>query len=112
QGLHRCVKGGGRVGDVELINIDALETQALQAAFTGLLNVPRRGIMLPDARTVARPANLGRDDEARGIGMKRLGDQLLGDVGTVGVGGVNEIDTELDSAAQRSDGSGAVLGRA
>src|SRR5215208_5531503 len=32
--------------------------------------------------------------------MQRLGYQLLADVGTVGVGGVDEVDTEVDGSPQ------------
>ncbi|GAA1242735.1 hypothetical protein GCM10009676_30240 [Prauserella halophila] len=36
--------------------------------------------------------------------MQRLADQLVRDVGSVELGGVDVIDTELDGAAQHGDG--------
>ena len=54
-GFHRGVEGNGRIGDVELIDVDAVEAQALEAAFDGLLNVRGAGVVLPDAGAVARP---------------------------------------------------------
>ncbi len=44
--------------------------------------------------------------------MQRLADDVLGYVGTVRVGGVDEVDAELDSAAQHPHGFAAVGGRA
>ena len=35
--------------------------------------------------------------------MQRLGDDLLGHVGAIGVGRVDEVDAELDGAAEDSD---------
>ena len=85
---------------MELVDVDAVEAETLEAAFDGLLDVRGAGVVLPDAGAVARPADLGGDDEIVGIGLERLGDQLFGDVGAVGVGGVDEVDAELDGAAQ------------
>ena len=39
--------------------------------------------------------------------MQRLADQLLGDIGAVGIGGVDEVDAELRQALQRADRLGA-----
>ena len=53
-------------------------------------------------------AALGRDHEVVGIGVQRLGDQLLADLGPVGVGGVDQVDAELDDPAQHALGPVAV----
>ena len=71
-GFHGGVEGSGWVGDVELVDVDALEAQALEAAFDGFLNVRRAGVVLPDAGAVAHPAGLGGDDEAGWIGRRGL----------------------------------------
>ena len=44
--------------------------------------------------------------------MQRLGDQLLADVRTVRVGGVDEVDAELDGPAEHRLGLVAVAGLA
>ena len=59
----------------------------------------------------ARHAALRRDDEAVGVGVKRLGDELLADPGPVGVGGVDQVDAELDRAPQHRDCGVAVRRR-
>ena len=45
-----------------------------------------------------------------GIRMQRLADQRVGDERAVGVGGVDQVDAELDCPAQHADG-GVVVGR-
>ena len=104
-------KETGRVGDVELVDVDAVEAEALEAAFDGLLNVRGAGVVLPDAGAVARPADLGGDDEVFGVGVERFGDELFRDVGAVGVGGVNKVDAQLDGAAQGGERGVGVVGR-
>ena len=59
----------------------------------------------PDVRAGAGQAALGGDD-ARRVRVQRLADQVLADVRAVAVGGVDEVDAELDRAAQ--DGAGVV----
>jgi hypothetical protein len=44
--------------------------------------------------------------------MERVRDQIFGDLGTVGVGGIDEIDAELDAPPEHPDGSVAVAGGA
>ncbi|MDT5245516.1 MAG: hypothetical protein QOD36_2892, partial [Mycobacterium sp.] len=64
------------------------------------------------ARAGALQAALGRDDQIVRIGMKRLGDEVLGNVGTVGDGGVDEVHAELDGATQHANAFVTVSGRA
>ena len=65
------------------------------------------GCQLPGPGT--RQPALGRDHEVVGVGMQRLRDQLLAHFGPVGVGGVDEVDVQLDDAAQHRDRAVAVL---
>ena len=50
----------------------------------------------PLARAGAAQAALGRDHEVVRVRVQRLGDQVLADLGPVGVGGVDQVDAELD----------------
>ncbi len=97
---------------MKLVDVDALQSQVLKAAFDGLLRgAPGSGIVLPNARPVARPARLGRDDQASGIRPQRFGDQFLRDIGAVGIGSVNKVDSQLDSAAKRGQSSIYIVGQ-
>ena len=54
----------------------------------------------PVAGALPGQAGLGRDHQVVGVRMERLLDQLLGDLRAVGVGGVEEVDAELDRPAE------------
>ena len=92
QCFHRSVEGRGGVRDVELIDIDAVEAQPLEAAFDGFNNVSGAGVVLPDSGAVASPANLGGDDQVLGIGEESFGDQLFRDIRAIGVGRIDKVD--------------------
>ena len=47
QGFHRSIVGDRRIGNVELENIDAIQTQTLQAALDRFGQVLRAGIVQP-----------------------------------------------------------------
>ena len=85
---------------MELVEVDPLQAQPPQASLAGLAQVLGAAVALPPPGPGPRQAPLGRDHEAAGVGVERLGDQLLAHLGPVGVGGVDEVDAELDGAAQ------------
>ena len=99
------------IGHVKLVEIDARKAKLLQAALHGLAQVHRAGIMNPLPRTDAQPAALGGNHQAGRIRRQRFGDQFFAHVGAIGVGGVDKVDLQLDGAAQRCQGGGAILGR-
>jgi hypothetical protein len=100
------------IGNVELIDINAIELEALEAAFDGFAKVSGGGVVSPLIGAGTVPATFGSDDEAGRIRMQGFGDELFADVGTVGIGSVYEIDTEFDGAAKNGKGRFAVFGRA
>jgi hypothetical protein len=74
-----------------------------------LLAQGRGGSVLdPAARFVADRADLGDDVHVAWIRGKGLVDDLVGDVGTVEVGGVDVRDAEFDGRAQHGDRLGPV----
>ncbi len=96
---------GGLVGDrivrsVELIDVDALEAEAFEAAFESLDQMFGTGVVGPLARTRPLPTALGGNDESRGIWIEGFSNQFFGNGGAVGVGGIDEIDAQFDGAAQ------------
>ena len=86
------------VGPVELVERDLLELEPPQASLAGLDQVVRPAVLRPLPGTGALEAALGRDHEIIRVRRQRLADELLADVRTVGVGGVDEVDAELDRA--------------
>ncbi len=67
----------------------------------GLPQVLRHGRPHPAARPRPGQPALAGDDQVIGVGVQRLGDQGLADIGPVGVGRVDEVDSQFDGAAQR-----------
>jgi hypothetical protein len=55
-------------------------------------------------------ASLRGDDQVFRVGVERFGDQALGDLGTVGVGGVNEVHPKLHGSPEHAAGFLRVLG--
>src|ERR1700677_1956654 len=59
QRFHRGVEGNSGVRDVELVNIDAIEAKALEAAFDGFGEMFWAGIVQPLQRPAALPSAFG-----------------------------------------------------
>src|SRR6476660_10028924 len=78
----------------------------LLAALERLLAQPLRPpIHLPYAGARALEPSLGGDQNAA-IRLERLADELLGHVGPVRIGGIDEVDAEIGQALQRAHGPG------
>ena len=89
-----------RVRPVELVQRDLLEPQAAEAAFARLLQVIGSAVGRPPPGARTLEASLRGDDQVVGIRMQRLGDEVLAHLGTVRVGGVDEVHVELNGSAQ------------
>ena len=101
------------VDAVQLEQVDPLDAAAGAASSsTCWRRYAGRPTGIHDVRALAGQPGLGRDDHVVGVRVQRLGDQLLGDVRAVGVGGVDEGDAELERAAQHAQRLVAVLGLA
>src|SRR5215831_9612836 len=85
---------------MELVQVDTRELQPLEAALARLAQVLRPSVRDPLRRRRTQQPALGRDDEAARIRREALGDQPLTDFGAVRIGGIDEIDAELDRAAK------------
>src|ERR1700737_1827189 len=68
----------------------------------------RPTVLDPFVRPGSLKTGFGRDQKIGRIWMQRLGDETLGNYRTVGVGRVDEIDSQLDRAPQDSDRLGMV----
>src|SRR5262249_29980365 len=70
----------------------------------------RISIFRPPIRPAAVEAAFGGNDEAGRVRIQSFGDDFLADIWAVGIGGVNEVDAEIDCAAKHADGFAAVSG--
>jgi len=89
-----------RVHRVQLVEVDALELQALQAAGEISFKLLRAAIGIPAAGARSGQTALGRDHQPLRIGMERLGDQHLVGARPVALRRVDELHAELDRPAQ------------
>jgi hypothetical protein len=87
---------------VKLIEIDALEPQPLEASLARLAQVRGAAAPLPNVACRADESSFGCDHEAARIRMQRLRDQPLAHVRSVGVGRIDEVDTELQRPLQHA----------
>jgi hypothetical protein len=85
---------------MQLINVDPVQAQPFEASLDCLAKVPGSCIMSPLIGARAVPATLSRDDEPSRIRKQRLGNQFLAYIWTVGIRGIDEIDTELNGTAK------------
>src|ERR1700687_370968 len=88
---------------MQLIKINPVQAQPPQAAFTGRSQVFGLSIFNPLVGTWPHIATLGGDHQPCRIRVQRLSYDLLTHAGTIGVRGVDEIDSQFDSAPQNPD---------
>jgi hypothetical protein len=110
EGADGFIEGNDGIGNVELIDVNAIEAKALEAALDGFAEMSGGGVVSPLIGAGTLPSSFGGDDEASGIGMQRLGDELFADVRAIRVGGVYEVDAEFDGVADDGDCGFAVVG--
>ncbi len=97
---------------MQLVEVDALDAQVTQRPLAGLAKVVGAPVTRPLARTAACQPALRGDHQPVGIGIQRVVDELLAEVRAVAVGRVDEVDAELDDAAQHVEHDVALLRRA
>ena len=105
---ERLFERRARVDAMELVEVDAVKPQPAQAHLDALDQVAGAAHVLGFGRSLAGDTALGGDDQARRVGVKRLGDQALGNLRAVGVGGVDQRDAQFDGAAEDAAGFGGV----
>ena len=85
---------------MKLVEGDLIDLEPTEAAFAGLSQVLGTPVDGPPVRAGPYESTLGGDDEILGIGVESLGDESLAHLGAVGVGGVDEVDVELERSTQ------------
>ena len=98
------------VDPVQLIEIDALESESREAPVARRPQMLGPPVLDPLARSGSLKSGLGRDDDIARIRVQRLRDQTLGDFRPVRVRGINECDAESHRAPEHRDRFGVVRG--
>ena len=94
---------------MELVQVDARELQSLEAPLASLAQVLGPSVRDPLRRARTQQTAFGRDDEAARVRREALRDQPLADLGPVGIGGIDEVDAELERATQHAARLGRIL---
>src|ERR1700686_3827406 len=98
--FHRRVEGHDGVWNVQLVNIDAVQSQSLEAALNRFAKMRRSFIRDPLIRAGTVPSTLGRNHQARRVRKQGFSNQFLVYVRPVGIRGVDKIDIEFHSTAK------------
>ena len=102
--LGQATVGLVLVEQAQVDEIHPLAPQRAQVVLDAGPELGRRQGRVPSSDVVAAAADLGDELEGLRVRVQRLADQLVDDVGTVVLRGVDVVDAELDGAAQ--DGAG------
>ena len=92
--------GDLRVGGMELVELDCLDSEPLDRKFALLAQVDRVAVGVPFVRPAAGKATLRGDHQPLRVRRKRLADQVLVGLRAIRVRGIDEVDVELDGLAQ------------
>src|SRR6266478_5123273 len=102
QSFHRCFKRDDGVRNMQLINVDAVQTQPLEASLNRLAKVRGSCVVGPMIRAGTVPASLGGNYKASRVRKQRFGNQFLAYVWAVRIRGINEIDIQLYGSSKNS----------
>jgi hypothetical protein len=90
---------------VQLEEVDLLDAKPAKAPFTLRAQVVGSTALFPLVWTGPRESGLRGNGQMIRVREKSLTYKFLGDIRAIGVGGIDEIDTEFDASAQYFDSS-------
>ncbi len=97
------------IDPVELIKVDAVHLEAPKAPFARLSQVLRASVFDPPSWSRPNQTAFGRDDHTCRVWMERLSNQAFGDIGAIGVGGIEKVNAQIDGPSQHRDRSVSIL---
>ena len=100
--------GRGETAHAEVDDIEGFETEVAQIVVNALDQIFTRTVENPGTIIATASTDLGDEGEIFRVGMQGLFDDLVGDVRTIEVAGVNVVDARSDGLAQDGNGFGAV----
>src|SRR5579872_6310879 len=102
----------GESAEPEIHDLQRIEAQVAQIVMYGIDNLLPRACVKPGTVGAAASADLRHDHQVIGIRMQRLLNDLIGDVRTVEIAGIDVIHARADSLAQNRDRTGNIARRA
>src|SRR5579862_909814 len=93
----------GESAEPEIYNLERIEAQVAQIVMYGIDNLLPRACVKPGTVGAAASADFGHDHQVIGIRMQRLLNDLIGDMRTVEIAGIDMIHARCHSLAQNRD---------
>src|SRR6201981_772906 len=106
------VSRSGESPEPEIYNLERIEAQVAQIVMYGIDNLLARACVKPGTVGSAASADFGDDHQVIGIRMQRLLNDLIGDMRTVEIAGIDVVHARRDSLAQNRDRTGNIAWRA
>src|SRR5438552_19180901 len=103
--LDRSLRWFRKSADPKIDHIQSVEAEVLQVVVSAVDELLSRESRNPGGVCTPSCAELGNDHQTLRIGMKRLLDDLIGDVRTVVVAGVDVVHAGLDRLSKNSNGA-------
>src|ERR1700747_1737654 len=102
----------GESTEPEIHDVEGIEAQVAQIVMYGIDNLLARACVKPGTVGAAASADFCDDHQVIGIRMQRLLHDLIGDMRTVEIAGIDVIHARADSLAQNRDRTGNITRRA
>ena len=103
EGAHRFLDRHAVIDGVQLVELDAIEPQPLEALLADATQVLGSAVDGPARRTGTHEPTFARNHQPRRVRMQGLGDQCLADPGPVGIGSVDKADALVDRTTKQRD---------
>src|SRR5580692_2195214 len=97
---------------MQLVKIDAVQAQSLEAALYRFAKVRRGRIVRPLIWAGTVPASLGRNHQARRVRKQRFGNQFLADVRAIGIRGVDKLYAKFHGTTKNRQCAFSIFWRA
>jgi hypothetical protein len=102
----------GESAEPEIHDLERIEAQVAQIVVYGIDNLLARACVKPGTIGAAARTDFGHDDQIIGIRMQRLLNDLIGDMRTVEIAGIDVVHARRDSLAKNRDRTGNIAWRA
>jgi hypothetical protein len=102
----------GESAEPEIHDLERIEAQVAQIVMYGIDNLLARACVKPGTIGAAAPTDFGHDHQIIGIRMQRLLNDLIGDMRTVEIAGIDVVHARRDSLAKNRDRTGNIAWRA
>src|SRR4029077_20629161 len=102
----------GESTEPEIHDVKGIEAQVAQIVMYGIDNLLAGACVQTGTIGAAAPADFGDDHQIIGVRMQRLLNDLIGDMRTVEIAGVDVVHARCDSLAKNRDRTGSIAWRA